>query len=635
MDPEAIDFHQELVLFLNDNKFTDHNNLLDSVRDFCFVHGQQFSLYSKKARDNKRFKCTFCKKCDCKAYMVINFNPQTHVSTLTEYNFNHTHTKDYVELHRTMQTKENKKILKDLKSIGASHSEIDKISMQNRTLPISSNQLQSILGQSSSNKKLTHEAFDELQQKYPNGFSIHVHWSDKNPDFFLDGSVHHTKIMKTRIIIPSQSVFFIDSTSCIIAKDNRQAIGVTVKDSNNTFQNLSFGILQNNSEAAYTLYLNDLKQQISTILNFENFYPYAFVCDRYKAQINAIKKVFPKSKIVYCKRHLMKNFDVSYSEFAPICKQFIEGEISENLFLEQVEEIYNQSIENPKYSSYQKKTIEQQYQNLHNLYQEKEHWFPSYLIKYHLYYPEYRTSNGIEAFFSGFKNYLEHKRYNIYTLFEDFIILTIKKLQKLFLAEEQLFHDDMALETNPVEKFPNISKDLFLSLGQLGRTRLFEQLQFSTTIPTFNIDEPIEDIMNLNQICPTCYTEDQSILFPCSHILSQQPSIYIPECYLKVFDSSNLENIKLYPNTNQSRSKAYSQTIKPFSQINQQFDEHVVSLMNDLPETALPSFAKLVKQSQHKTIYPSRSSLQVYPKQTPNTRIELLKQRAIQKEYSK
>ena len=169
------------------------------------------------------------------------------------------------------------------------------------------------------NNIVTREKLNNLQKKHPIGISINAFWSNENPELFLYGSVHHTSLMEYSIITENQSLFFIDASACKIRKDNKQIIAVVVKDSNNTFQDLSLGVLQNNSTEAYIDYLQDLKQQINEKLSCSNFYPYAFICDRCQAQINAIKTVFPNSKIVYCRGHLRKNFQTTYRSFSDIC----------------------------------------------------------------------------------------------------------------------------------------------------------------------------------------------------------------------------------------------------------------------------------------------------------------------------
>ena len=241
---------------------------------------------------------------------------------------------------------------------------------------------------------------------------------------------------------------------------NKNMIAIIVKDDNSFNQLISFGYLYDQTESSFKMYLN----QLYTILNYK---PEIIICDRCGAQFNAIKEVFPDTKVFFCRIHierslmkyfkkdhiimkmfyLMINMKLSEEDMIIIWKTVIKNNIK-NLKEEETEEINEEDedisedskeqednlyetdqvdtstiIKEDNKTSENIKILLEEANNMKinkgifcliDLLEHKDNWLPSECIKYGIYH-DY-TTNRVEGFFGHLKRLTKHNRLFYYML---------------------------------------------------------------------------------------------------------------------------------------------------------------------------------------------------------------------------
>lgn len=208
-----------------------------------------------------------------------------------------------------------------------------------------------------------------------------------------------------------------------------------------------------------------------------DYHPYAISCDRSEAQIQAIEQIFPDTHIVYCKRHLLANIKKNAEKYYHITSLFLKGIISEVAYKNKIEDLNNE-LKESAINKNQEETYQKQYNYINDLCSKPEHWFPRYLIGKGLYEKSIRTSNGIESFFSGLKNYLQHKKSSIDRIFAAFMFICIKKLKKLIVIEDKLNEQKRQNSTmiEELKKRYHYPSKLIASVGKIGFYFFLQQL---------------------------------------------------------------------------------------------------------------------------------------------------------------
>jgi len=91
---------------------------------------------------------------------------------------------------------------------------------------------------------------------------------------------------------------------------------VIAKDANGKIQIAGFGYLANKTEEAFILFFQKFKELVEEERNKnggKGNFGKIFVCDRLKAQSEAVRFVFEGCKIIYCKHHLMMDIERKYN----------------------------------------------------------------------------------------------------------------------------------------------------------------------------------------------------------------------------------------------------------------------------------------------------------------------------------
>ena len=284
---------------------------------------------------------------------------------------------------------------------------------------------------------------------------------------FTNGSVHsitfiHKKVAQMEY---SKRKWYIDDTSNTNIY-NKNMIAIIVKDDNSFNQLMSFGYLYDQTENSFKIYLN----QLYSILTYG---PEIIICDRCGAQFNAIKEVYPDTKVFFCRVHierslikyfkkdhiimkmfyLMINMKLSEEEMIKVWKTIIKNnienlkqeenteEVSEETKMTEETEETEEDEKEQEDSLYEAERIDTQTKIEDNttseeikrmleeakklnikkgimclidLLEHKDNWLPSECLKCGIYH-EY-TTNRVEGFFGHLKRLTKHNRLSYYLL---------------------------------------------------------------------------------------------------------------------------------------------------------------------------------------------------------------------------
>ncbi|EDR26555.1 hypothetical protein EDI_001510 [Entamoeba dispar SAW760] len=123
---------------------------------------------------------------------------------------------------------------------------------------------------------------------------------------------------------------------------NKNLYVVIVKDDNSFNQLLSFGYLFDQPEISYKLFFH----QLYNILNYGHE---IIVCDRCIAQYNALKQIFPYSKLFFCRNHIERSLIKYFKSDHIIMKLFhltMNMKLNENDLIETLKSIIMKNIKN-------------------------------------------------------------------------------------------------------------------------------------------------------------------------------------------------------------------------------------------------------------------------------------------------
>ena len=244
---------------------------------------------------------------------------------------------------------------------------------------------------------------------------------------------------------------------------NKNLLTIIVKDDNSFNQLLAFGFLFDQTQNSFELLL----KQLHNILNYN---PNVIICDRCIAQFNALSKIFPSSKIFFCRVHIERSLLKYFKSDDIIMKLYylmINMKLKEEDFINTWEKIIRNNIENKIGEEKEKDddedededeeeieeqqvgegvlesdtsdiintdnnknvisdNIKQLLESANNinikkgilclidLIKYRENWIPSECIKSGLYRDI--TTNRVEGFFGHLKNMINHERLPLFLL---------------------------------------------------------------------------------------------------------------------------------------------------------------------------------------------------------------------------
>ena len=444
----------------NDIKIKDgsvHKNIIDTIRRLIII--LFIPIHTKTSRvglnDIKMvFKCNHsgktketCKGRDCnyKVVMLIKYNGMNEIIETGEHN----HPLDYffvtsktcplLKSEKEMIPKRKEEIIQFI----ANHPHVIVPIKKYRQIQSSNDNKQIIENTFLTNLYYENDSFIKITNTFNNGYIHSI--------TFIHKRVAQMEYCKRR--------WYMDDTSNTNIY-NKNMIAIIVKDDNSFNQLMSFGYLFDQTENSFKIYLN----QLYTILNFK---PEIIICDRCVAQFNAIKEVFPDTKVFFCRIHierslmkyfkkdhiimkmfyLMINLKLSEEDMIKIWKTVIKNNINNLKNEEETEEISDEDEDRTEDSNEQEdnlyetdqmdipikikdnkiseniKILLEEAKNMKinkgilcliDLLEHKENWLPSECIKYGIYH-DY-TTNRVEGFFGHLKRLTKHNRLFYYIL---------------------------------------------------------------------------------------------------------------------------------------------------------------------------------------------------------------------------
>ena len=161
---------------------------------------------------------------------------------------------------------------------------------------------------------------NDNKQSIENAFSSNLFYENdsfiKITNTFTNGSIHSITFIHKRVaqMEYSKRIWYMDDTSNTNIY-NKNMIAIIVKDDNSFNQLMSFGYLYDQTETSFKMYLS----QLYNILNYK---PEIIICDRCGAQFNAIKEIYPDTKVFFCRVHIERSLMKYFKKDHLIMKMF-------------------------------------------------------------------------------------------------------------------------------------------------------------------------------------------------------------------------------------------------------------------------------------------------------------------------
>ncbi|EDR28521.1 hypothetical protein EDI_194320 [Entamoeba dispar SAW760] len=463
MVPKELEYDKRIEIFKtyihNDIKCHDANDksaVITTLRKLIII--LFLPIHTKSTKVNKNnikivFYCNHsgktketCKGRDCGYKLIVTLGFDN-VNSVTEMN-EHKHPLDYffvvsktcplLKSEKHLIPKTNNEIIKFL----ANHPHIQIPLRKFRQIQREEDRNQILENIFLSESFFENDSFIKLTNTFTNGYIHSI--------LFIHNKVNQMEY--------SQRRWYVDDT----AKTNiynKNLYAVIVKDDNSFNQFLSFGYLFDQSENSYKLFLHQLH-------NILNYGPEIIVCDRSIAQYNALKHVFPHSKLFFCRIHIERslikyfksdhiimklfhltmNMKLNEDDLIETWKSIVmkniknleedtddesryhddnessDEENDEHLFEPDTGDVIN-SADEPDTSHDNIQQMMEEAKGIHinkglmciiDLIEHKENWIPSECIKYGMYRDF--TTNRVEGFFGHLKKIIKHSQVPFYLL---------------------------------------------------------------------------------------------------------------------------------------------------------------------------------------------------------------------------
>ena len=328
----------------NDIKIKDgnaHKEIVDTIRRLIII--LFIPIHTKTSRVGKNdikilFKCNHsgksketCKgrSCNYEVVILINYNGMNEIIETGEHN----HSLDYSFI--TSKTcpllKSEKEMIpkrkEDIIEFIAHHPHVIIPLKKYRQIQNSMDKRQIIENVFLTNLYYENDSFIKITNTFRNGYIHSI--------TFIHKRVSQMEYCKRR--------WYMDDTSNTNVY-NKNMIAIIDKDDNSFNQLLSFGYLYDQTEESFKLFLN----QLYTILGYK---PDIIICDRCGAQFNAIKEIYPQTKVFFCRVHIERSLKKYFKKDHVIMKMFylmIKMKLSEYDMIETWKEIIRKNIRNAR-----------------------------------------------------------------------------------------------------------------------------------------------------------------------------------------------------------------------------------------------------------------------------------------------
>ena len=269
----------------------------------------------------------------CKSNFTIIIKDNI-VQSIELDNIMHNHSMDklFIESKVTLLTSQQKDEISRLTKIGLQAGQI----RNNFDINLQPSQLYN-----ERRTKLKERFSDEIQNLYDFTQKIkknyEIIWKNDENNKFYSLLIVNTRIKNCSY---SNDLIIFDDTLCT-NRFQYPILPFFVFDENNKRQTLAISIITGKDEIHFVDILQSLKEIIIKAR--------VFVIDRLQAQINAIKKVFNDSNIIFCRIHIARNIQKRSGRNTKILKyfyQFINMEIGRERYIEKIQKHIVKSKEN-------------------------------------------------------------------------------------------------------------------------------------------------------------------------------------------------------------------------------------------------------------------------------------------------
>ena len=546
MVSQDLEYEKRMEIFKqyinNEIKIKDGNNnkeVVDKIRRLIIM--LFIPIHTKATRVGKHnikilLQCNHsgktketCKGRDCKyeIMVIIGYNGINEINEKRQHN----HSLDYsfvtsktcplMKSEKEMIPKRKDEIIEFI----ANHPNVIIPLKKYRQIQNSNDNKQAIENSFLTNLYYENESFIKITNTFNNGYIHSI--------TFIHKKVAHMEYSKRR--------WYMDDTSNTNIY-NKNLIAIIVKDDNSFNQLMSFGYLYDQTESSFKIYIN----QLYNILNYK---PEIIICDRCGAQFNAIKEIYPDTKVFFCRVHIERSLMKYFKKDHIIMKMFylmIKMKLSEEDMLKTWKIIINNNIKNLKEETEEiteEIDDENEYENLKehedlyetelinestnlrednttseeikrmleeaknlnvkkgimcliDLLEHKENWLPSECLKYGIYH-DY-TTNRVEGFFGHLKRLTKHNRLFYYML-----------TNHVYALANTMYNNIIGIELP--DGIIDKNDDRFESLTEFTKKVLKTQYEMM-----------IEGKANeKNQYCISCEMRkiNSNASWPCSHLM--------------------------------------------------------------------------------------------------------------------
>ena len=277
---------------------------------------------------------------------------------------------------------------------------------------------------------------------------------------------------------------------------------VVCKDGNGHLQQVGFGFILHKIEEGFRLFYDkfrELAEKERKRTHCRGIFADIFVCDRSKPQSNAILNIFPNSKIIYCKWHLLKDISKHCGKESPLfnsCYQMLKTRRKE------YENEFKKELNNLNDSKFKTTLIK-----------DMKFFLPSIVDNY--FHRNILTSNLAECSFWTLKVSCKWTNQPISTVIETLMRRSISLLVKSMNEQVNI----------PVVFSDRVEE----SIGKFALNHLISEQEKSASI----------------LLKEKCHCNNKPIKLPCCHWLAKNPStkIVIPPEYLR-FKCNLLDSTK-------------------------------------------------------------------------------------------
>lgn len=380
-------FITHLKSFIGKNQDDISKNLSQFIKQESIKFGIPYSCKDSKLKRNGfqksyiKFVCKFHTHnrtfCNSKFKIIID-NKIIKDIDFTEIYHNHSLERNYIESKVPLISDDDKIKLREAVQKGLSTSSLRKLTNAN-LLP---QQMYDVVRKDYFSNEIIHlqGCVKEIQNKFD------IFWKFDEDNKFYNLIIINSVIKSCSY---SNDIVVVDDTMFTNNFDYPFLVFL-VFDENNMVQILAISIISSKDE----------KNFIDIMTSFKTFIPNVrvFLMDRLKSQKNAIKKVFPLSKIVYCRLHIERN----------IIKQIKIN--NTKVLIQYFRDFVNQIIDKNEYIDRLKNLIcdnQKSLKHIQNLIDDVDYYDPKILNSLNL--KGHYTTNSIEGTFGNIKRQTEHK----------------------------------------------------------------------------------------------------------------------------------------------------------------------------------------------------------------------------------